>query len=174
LAILGILIIGAIAGLLVYLNSDSFRASLRQKIVAELQRATGGKVEIDSLSWELSSLKFQARGITVHGREAAGEAPYVHADDAKVHAGIVSLFERKLALRSVAIDGLTIHLIIYPDGSTNQPPPASAASATSATGRRLFQVAVNQVQVTHGVFVLNQERIPFELNGQSLSAGLKY
>jgi translocation and assembly module TamB len=28
--------------------------------------------------------------------------------------------------------------------------------------------------VTHGVFLLNQERIPFELNGQSLSAKLSY
>lgn len=174
LAIAGLLIIAAIAGLLLYLNSDSFRAMLRQKIVAELQRATGGKVEIDSLTWELSTLKFQAQGITVHGREAAGEAPYVRANDARVQAGIVSLFGRKLALRSVAIDGITVHLIIYPDGSTNQPSPAKAASNSSSAGGRLFQVAVNQVQVTHGVFVLNQERIPFELNGQSLSAGLKY
>ena len=173
LAITGVLILAAIAGLLLYLNSESFRAMLRQKIVAELQRATGGKVEIDSLTWELSSLRFQAHGITIHGREAAGEASYLHANDAKVQAGIVSLFGRKLALRSVEIDGLTIHFIIYPDGSTNQPPPASDVPNRSGGGR-LFEVAVNQVQVTHGVFVLNQERIPFELNGQSLSASLKY
>ncbi|HKW74580.1 MAG TPA: translocation/assembly module TamB domain-containing protein [Terriglobales bacterium] len=174
LAIAGILVIAATAGLLLYLNSDSFRAMLRQKIVAELERATGGKVDLESLSWQLSNLKFQAQGITIHGREAAGETPYVHADDAKVQAGIVSLFGRKLALRSVTLDGLTVHLIVYPDGSTNQPTPASGAFRASSAGGRLFDVAVNHVRVTHGVFLLNQERIPFEVNGQNLSAGLSY
>ncbi len=174
LIIAGVVVIAACIGLLFYLNSDSFRAMLRHKIVAELERATGGKVEIDSLAWQLSKLKFQARGITVHGREAPAEAPYLHVDDAKVQAGIVSLFGRKLALQSVVLDGFTVHLIIYPDGSTNQPSPATASSQTSSTGERLFDVAVNKVQVTRGVFLLNQERIPFEVNGQDLSAGLSY
>lgn len=174
LAIAGLVIIAAVAGILIYLNSDSFRAMVRQKIVAELQRATGGKVEIQSLTWQLASLKFQAHGITIHGREAARDEPYLRVIDAKVRAGIVSLFRRKLALRSVAIDGLTLDFIIYPDGSTNQPSPTSASSSVSAGAPRLFDVAVNQVQVTHGIFLLNQERIPFDLNGQSLSARLSY
>jgi translocation and assembly module TamB len=170
----GLLLVGLLAGLAVYFNSNAFHVLLREKIVAELERASGGKVEMQSLTWKLSTLHFEARGLVIHGRESAGEIPYLQADRVAVDARIISFFSRKLALSKVAIDRPTLHLIIYPDGSTNQPSPKRVAKDGKATAEQLFDLAIHDVAIADGTLMLNQERIPFELKGERLSAGLTY
>src|SRR6185503_8331121 len=73
---LAVIVIGA----LIYLNSGSFRETVRQRVIAELRQMTGGRVELESFAWNLSTLHFEARNVTIHGREGAGDVPYAHAD----------------------------------------------------------------------------------------------
>jgi translocation and assembly module TamB len=87
----GLALVIVLVGLLFYLNSGSFRETVRQRVVAELRQITGGKVEIQSFSWNLSTLHFEALNVTIHGREAAGEVPYAHADRIGVDVKVVSL-----------------------------------------------------------------------------------
>ena len=61
-----------VVGFLIYLNSSSFRETVRQGVITELRQMTGGKVEVGSFTWNLSTLHFEARNVTIHGREAAG------------------------------------------------------------------------------------------------------
>jgi translocation and assembly module TamB len=157
-----------------YLNSDSFRDTVRARVGADLERMTGGKVEIESFTWKLSTLQFEIRNVTIHGREAANEVPYAHADRIAVEAKIVSFFSRKISLEKVAIDGSTFHLIIYPDGSTNQPSPPPSARGDESPGQDLFDLAIKEIAVNNGVFMLNQEKVPFNLNGKEISVGLSY
>src|SRR5215831_12375993 len=79
-----------LGGLAIYLNSDSFRETVRARVVAELERATGGTVEIESFTWKLSTLHFEIRNLTIHGREARNEVPYAHADRILVGVKVVS------------------------------------------------------------------------------------
>src|ERR1051326_1387793 len=72
------------AALAWYLNTDSFREKVRARVVADLERMTGGKVEIESFTWKFSTLQFEIRNLTIHGREAANEIPYAHADRIRV------------------------------------------------------------------------------------------
>lgn len=170
---IALLLLAALAAFILYLNSHAFRTALRARIVAELERASGGKVELESLDWRLLTLHFEARGLTIHGREPAGEVPYFHAAQITADARIVSLLSSKLALSKVKVDHPTLHLIFYPDGSTNQPSPK-----TSATGgekpQPLFDLAIQDVEVVAGTLMLDREPIPFELKGEKLSAGLNY
>ncbi|MGH9568802.1 MAG: AsmA family protein, partial [Candidatus Angelobacter sp.] len=168
------LLLCLVAGLAFYLRSDSFRRLVQQKIVAELERTTGGKVEIESLTWKLSRLRFEVRGLTIHGHEGPGNVPYAHADRVLVEGRVVSLISHKLALQKVDIDHLTVHLIIYSDGSTNQPSPRAGARGAELPGQRLFDLAINEIEVKNGTLLLNQERIPFEIKGEDLAAGLSY
>ena len=117
-----------VTGFWIYLNSGSFRETVRQRVIAELRQMTGGKVEVESFTWNLSTLHFEARNVTIHGREAAGEVPYAHADRIGVDVKIISFFTRKISLENVAIDRFVLHLMIYPDGTTNQPPPQPGTS----------------------------------------------
>ncbi|HEX4605837.1 MAG TPA: translocation/assembly module TamB domain-containing protein [Candidatus Angelobacter sp.] len=163
-----------LAGLVIYLNSDAFRESVRQHVIAELHQMTGGKVELESFSWKLSTLRFEARNVTIHGREAAGEVPYAHADRIAVEAKVVSFFSRKISLESVTLDGLVLHLMVYPDGSTNQPSPLSATASSETPTQSLFDLAVKQITARKATLMLDQEKIPFDLDGKGISAGMTF
>ncbi len=163
-----------VAGFLIYLNSGSFRETVRQRVIAELRQMTGGKVEVESFTWNLSTLHFEARNVTIHGREAAGEVPYAHADRIGVDVKIVSFFTRKVSLENVAIDRFVLHLMIYPDGTTNQPPPQPSTPSDESPTQNLFDLAIKQIAVRQGTLMLDQEKIPFDLDGKDISAGMNY
>ncbi len=169
-AVLGLLA----AGLAIYLNSDGFRETMRARVVAELERATGGKVEIESFTWKLSTLQFEIRNLTIHGREARTEVPYVHADRISVNVKIVSFFSRKISLEKVEVEGAVLHLMVYPDGTTNQPSPQAAQGGEGEPGQELFDLAIKETAINNGTLILNQERIPFSLGGKEISAGMSY
>ena len=169
-----VLLLGSFAGLTIYLNSDSFRETVRTRVVAELSRMTGGKVEIQSFTWQLSSLRFVATGLTIHGREAATEPPYFHADRVTVEIQIVSFLSRSVTLNKVVIDRPVVHLITYPDGSTNQPPHETAGPAVPTPEKRLVDLQVRHIEVNNGTLLLNEEQVPFELAGDRASLGMSY
>ncbi len=113
-----------IAGLLVfYASTPHFSNLLRQKVIAVLEDATGGRVELQSLSWNVCHLAVEVDGLTIHGLEGPGELPYAHVDRLYARARILSLLDAKLGLDYLEADRPAVHLIIYPDGSTNQPTP---------------------------------------------------
>ena len=163
-----------VVGLLIYLNSSSFRETVLQRVITELRQMTGGKVEVESFTWNLSTLHFEARNVTIHGREAAGEVPYTHADRIGVDVKIISFFTRKISLENVAIDRFVLHLMIYPDGTTNQPSPQPGATSNEGPAQNLFDLAIKQIAVRQGTLMLDQERIPFDLDGKDISAGMNY
>ena len=66
---------------------------VRDRVVAELEKATGGTVELQSLHWNLSKLEIEGKGLTIHGLEPAAEFPLAHVDRLYVRLHIVSFAE---------------------------------------------------------------------------------
>ena len=173
-ALVGLVLLGVVVGLGLYLSSDSFRQRVQARIVAELEHMTGGRVELQSFTWNLSKLRFEARGLTIHGLEGSGEEPYVHADRISVRLKIISFLSRQVALREVVLDRLAVHLIVAADGTTNQPAPKTAQGGAGISADQLFDLAVSRVEINSGTLLLNQERIPFDLAGERFSASMNY
>lgn len=171
LAILSVLLL-VLVGLALYINSDSFRETVRSRVVAELERVTGGKVELESFTWKLSELRVDARGLAIHGLEGPSEEPYVRIDHVSLRLKIISFISRKIALQEVVIDHLAVHLMVGPNGVTNQPSPKGVGENISA--QQLFDLAVNRVEIKSGTLVINQQRIPFQLSGDRFSANMSY
>ncbi|HKR97670.1 MAG TPA: hypothetical protein VJW55_19995, partial [Candidatus Angelobacter sp.] len=140
LVIAALVLLVLLSGLAIYLNSDSFHETVRARVITDLERATGGRVEIGSFAWKLSELQFEIHNLTIHGREAANEVPYVHADRIFVDLKVISFFSRKISLEKFDIDGAVFHLIIYPDGSTNQPSPQAGRSNNDEEAKDLFDL----------------------------------
>jgi translocation and assembly module TamB len=172
-ALIGFSLLGLTIGLALYLNSDAFRERVRARVVSELERMTGGRAELESFSWNLSQLRFEARGLTIHGLEGPKEIPYVHADRVSVRLRIISFLERKIALDEVITDHLTVHLIVGPDGKTNQPEP-KVTSEERASAQSFIDLAIRRVEIHDGVLVVNQERNPLDVAGEQLSVAMNY
>jgi translocation and assembly module TamB len=170
------ILIALCVGTLIYLNSSSFQQTVRNRVVLELEHMTGGKVEIESLSWKLSTLQIEVRGLTIHGLEAANEAPYARVDRISVLVKILSFFSPKVALSNLAIDRVAVHLIVYPDGTTNQPEAINKAGSAAAKNgsQHLFDLSINRVEISNGTLILNQEQIPFAVTGESVDAAITY
>src|SRR5207237_6000429 len=104
-----------------YLRSQPFENLLRSKIIAYLETATNGRVELGRLSWNVAKLEVEVLDVTVHGREGASELPFAHVDRLYARLRIISIAEARVALRDFSLTHPVIHLIVYPDGSTNAP-----------------------------------------------------
>ncbi|HEU4416422.1 MAG TPA: translocation/assembly module TamB domain-containing protein [Candidatus Angelobacter sp.] len=175
-ALIALVVLVLLAALAIYLNSGSFRETVRARVVADLQRITGGRVEIESFTWKLSTLQFEIRNLTIHGREAATDVPYAHADRISVGVKVVSFFSRKISLERVDIQGAVFHLMVFPDGTTNQPSPlpGNGGAGNEPAGQDIFDLAIKQIAVTNGTLMLNQEKVPFSLAGNEIGAGMSY
>ncbi len=173
LALLGMGLVFLFVGTAWYLTSAEFNSLVRKKVVAELERITGGQVELSAFHWNLSKLQFVARDLTIHGREAHGEIPFIHADLVLVRLKIFSFFGGDLGLGHVGFEHPVIHVITYPDGSTNQPTP-KFSSQTKGPAEHLFELAISRLDLSDGILLVNDRQIPFDFTAGDLTAAMDY
>jgi translocation and assembly module TamB len=155
-----------------YVNTPWFANQMRRVVIAELAKSTGGRVELKKFSWRPTHLEFEADDLTIHGLEAAGEVPYAYVDRLYVRLQILSFFRRKIGLNYLEGDRPVIHLIVYPDGSTNQPKPKHPS--TGNTTEEVFNLAAGRAVVNNGVAIFNERKIPFNLAVDRLAAQVSY
>ncbi|HWX56866.1 MAG TPA: translocation/assembly module TamB domain-containing protein [Verrucomicrobiae bacterium] len=147
---------------------------VRRRVIAELELMTGGTVEIQSLTWKLSTLEIDIAGLTIHGREGPVQAPYVHVDHLHLQVKFSSLFSSAVRLQYVYVDHPVFHLIINPDGTTNQPEPKIARQSSQSTAQQLFELAVNRVDIRNGELLLNERKLPFGFSADRVAAAMNY
>ena len=116
---------------------------VRQRLIATLERMTGGRVELGSIHVVPFHLPVEVRDLTIHGREQPGEIPYAHVNSLMAQIKILSLLRTELGLNYVVLDHPVIHIILYSDG-THQPAGAEGeAGVAKKTGGAAF-CAVDQ------------------------------
>src|ERR1700739_4010594 len=94
-ALAGIALLGAAVW---YAGTAQFENLVRGKVVAELERMTGGRVELGAFHWRLLHLEVTADNLTIHGLEAPGQIPYAHIDRLYVRLKILSFFQHEIGL----------------------------------------------------------------------------
>jgi len=170
---ISITLLAAVVALAAYLQSNAFHQRVRRELIAQLEKVTGGKVELRHFTWSFSKLHFEIDDLTIHGLEQAGDVPYAHLDRAEVSVKIISLLRRNLGLREVTLQHPVIHLMVYPDGTTNQPRPRMTVTSAGSS-ERMFDVHVDKLLVTDGLLLLNDKRLPFDMSANSVGATMAY
>lgn len=163
-----------IGGIVWYASTPQFEDLVRQKLVATLEQATGGKVELHTFQWSLRHLAFEADGLTIHGLEAPGEVPYAHADRIYVRVKILSFISPKIDLNYLEADHPVIHIIVYPDGSTNQPTPKTQQATGKPIKDTIFDLKVGRTEIRDGMVLINQRATPFNLAANDLGVVVTY
>ncbi len=170
-----LLLVLVIAGLLFYASTGHFSNQVRQKLIAVLEDATGGRVELKSFQWSVRHLSVDVEGLTIHGLEGPDELPYAHFDRLYARAKILSLFRARLGLDYLEVDRPAVHLIVYPDGSTNQPKPKAASQSNNGQAvNTIFDLQAGRVEIRNGLALFNQRAIPFALTANDLGLVITY
>lgn len=173
LVIGGIVFIAVLcAGL--YLRSDRFQERVRLKVVNELEKATGGEVELRSFTWNISKLEFEGRDLIIRGLEPRTEKPYARVDVLKVRLKIISLFEKEIGLREVYAERPMVHIIVNKDGTTNQPTPKVVRAGQGNPVDLLFQLAIDRLHISDGELQWNDRKVPLDIDAEDVSVEMTY
>jgi translocation and assembly module TamB len=169
-----------------YVTTDSFQQLVRRRVIASVEKLTGGRVELGEFHTIPFRLRVDARNLTVHGREASDQIPFLHVDRLQAEMKIISLLSTTVGLHSLVLEHPVIHLIDYPDGTTNAPvPPGSSSSnpgppehspapvAQSAI-EQLISLAVSHAEVERGELLWEDKTVPFDFTASDLALVMNY
>ena len=105
-AVLVVIVCAATAVLVV--RSGWFRERVRQRIVSEIEAATGGRVEVGNFSFKWETLVAKISPLVLHGTEPSSETPLLRVESVTVGLRVISMLERKFDLSSVVVDQLRL------------------------------------------------------------------
>jgi translocation and assembly module TamB len=161
-------------GLTIYVNTDSFQALVRRRLIAELERVTGGRVEIGSIHTTPFRMQVDVRGITVHGRESATDVPLVHVDRIVARLKFNFLLRSELAFSEIILEQPVVHVALYPDGTSNFPPRKLPSSSSDTPVEQLFALSINHLEIRHGQILWDDQIIPVDFAARGTSLQMDY
>ena len=167
---------GRLAGRLWYSTTDSFQAYVRRRMVAEVERITGGRAEIGSFHVVPFHMQVEVRNITVHGKESPTDVPLAHADSLVAHLKVISFLRTEFGFHSVILEHPVVHIAIGPDGTTNVPGSASARGNPfeSTPIEQLFALSIDHLSVRNGEMLWADQKIPLNFDVHDTGLQMDY
>ncbi len=160
------------------LRSDWFFQQVRQKVIGELEKSTGGKVELREFHFDWNTLVVEAGGLVIHGTELPPEAPLLRAGKITIGLKLISLMNRRVDVASVDLVAPRMNLILAADGSTNIPQPKKPQPHKSID-QRILDIAIGRFGVHDGIIQVKAAgrpptKLPWNVAGEKLRATLNY
>ncbi len=164
-----------------YVTTGSFQRLARRRVVQSVETLTGGRVEVGELHTTPFRLRVEVRNLTIHGREASGQAPFLQVDRVQAEMKITSLFSATVRLHSLVLEHPVVHLIDYPDGTTNAPTPKTTRSfwhsfghSSDGTLDQLISLSVAHIEVQRGELLWQDKSVPFDFAARDLALLMNY
>ncbi len=168
----------AFAALAWYVTTDSFQQLVRRRVVASVEKIVGGRVELGELHTIPFRLRVDARNLTIHGREAMdgtpNEIPFFQVDRLQAELKIISIFSTTVGLHSLVLEHPVVHIVDYPDGTTNVPTPQASISSDRGPVEELVSLSVSHIAVQRGELLWQDKKVPFEFGVRDLALLLNY
>jgi len=185
LSIAGITVLAVVAAVCAYFyaSSATFETIVRGRLIASMEDLTGGRVEIGSFHWRLIDLEADVSGLTIHGLEAPGEAPYAQVAHLRGRMSILGFISPRLLLTDLDITQPLVHIIVYPNGQTNQPHPRGKVKAKEPPIDRLFDLEAGRISVAGGLldydnraaaFDFQNRHVPLDFEANDVSLRMSY
>jgi translocation and assembly module TamB len=150
-------------------RSDWFKQQVRQRIIREVEAATGGRVEVGEFGFDWRQMRAQARSFVLHGAEGPREPPLFSATSVLVGLKIISALRRDVDISSLSIVEPRVRIVIYGDGRTNLPQPRAARGRRSPV-EQVLALAIKRFEVQNGLLQIDQRQVPLDVRGENLSA----
>lgn len=177
-----VLLVVLLAGVSYYTTTPDFQRRVAAKVVAVLEDATGGKVELGRISFQLWHLAIEADDLVIHGLEGPDQAPYLSAAKIFIRVKINTFLSHTVGSGAQSHVGVSllrveqphIHLIIDKDGKTNQPVPRHPSTSSEPVQNTLLDLQAGKVELADGLAVVNDRPVPFNLAARDLNAEVHY
>jgi translocation and assembly module TamB len=167
-----VLAFASVTGILL-LRSGWFREQVRTRIVQEIERGTGGSVELGSFAFDWTNLTATVGPLVLHGKESPDEEPFLRIPSATLGLRLISMLERKVDLASLRVDQPSVRVVFYPDGSTNLPVPAVRTSSKS-WAQNLIDLGIRHYEINHGSIAWGLRQVPLDIRGEDLRLEMNY
>ncbi len=168
-----ILLALAALGIFFYLQTNHFQNVLGQQVKAELERATGGRVEWEGFYFSLLTAQVHMRGLTLRSREEPSQALF-HADTMLVSLRELPLLVGLVELDTVRVEKPRIHVVVDEQGRTNIPRPVQATDLRRSPLDPVFDLFIGRVEATGGDLEWNEHHQKFDFTADGVSASLLY
>jgi hypothetical protein len=136
---------------LILIQTDWFRDKVRNRIVAEVEKSSGGRVEIGG--FKLHNLTAELSTFVVHGLK------------------IVSILKQQVDIASLTVEKPEIHIYLQADGSTNLPTPKAARGDIAGN---ILALRIGHFTMSNGFAEYNSKHMPLDLRADNLAADVRY
>jgi hypothetical protein len=171
LAVAIVLLASSLAAILIF-RSGWFHERLRERVIAEIENSTGGRVEMGDFNFNWEHFTATIAPLIIHGTEPAGDPPLLTVRSVTLGLRIVSMLERKVDLASLYVEQPVAHVVFYPGGGTNLPTPRVRDSKSWAEG--VLKFAVGRYEIVNGVLDYSDRVIPLNWRGEDLRVKMAY
>ncbi|HEX4773222.1 MAG TPA: translocation/assembly module TamB domain-containing protein [Bryobacteraceae bacterium] len=173
LSLVGLLLI-AIIGSLIVVQTAWFSNFVRQKIIASVEESTGGTVDIRSFRFDPWHLTVKIEGFVLHGTEPKTAKPLARIALLEIHLKLFSGIAHSIDLAYAGVQAPEVNVITFPDGSTNFPTPKVKSSSNGNALQTVVDLKIGEFKVQNGSLDWTGKQAAFSGHGQNLSALLNY
>jgi translocation and assembly module TamB len=159
---------------LIVIQTSWFHEKVRERLVREIEDATGGRVELGSFDFDWHTLTVTVRNLVVHGTEKPEEAPFARADRIRVELRLISALEKRIDLESVLVERPQVNVIVYADGRTNVPRPKAVTKPHRDAIETVLDLAIKRFNLVDGLIDVGVRRSALNIRGENLRAAVLY
>jgi translocation and assembly module TamB len=167
-----VLTVIAILCVIGFFGSGAGNPILQRWIVHGLEKATGGRVELQAISIHWLSLRTTLKGLVIHGHEPPGSQPLLSAEEVQAKLQVDSFWGRKVSLSELLVKKPQVHIRIARDGSSNVPVPRPSSGSRKDLRESLFDLRVRSVKIENGWVRYNEVEVPLAVEGGEMSLAL--
>jgi len=160
------LLAASVATLCWWATSKACEDLVRRRIVAELENSTGGRVEIAAFHWSPFSLEAEADGLVLHGLEAPSEDPLAQVERLHLRLSLLGFWSPRILLRDLEVGRPRLHLIVYADGSTNQPQPRKPKKPGKPALETIFNLKASHFAITEAMLHYESRAAAFDFQNR--------
>ena len=157
------------------LRSARFSNFVREKIVAVVEESTGGVVEIGSFEFDWTHLTVRIRDFVLHGREPRDAPPIARIPFLELRLKLLSGFKKAIDLRYLGVHQPQVHLLVFPDGSTNIPQPKThKPSSGKSSLETTVDLAVKRFELENALIEYADRKTAWSARGNDVRLLLTY
>lgn len=155
------------------LESQWMAEQIRTRALTEMEKATGGRAELESFSMDWLRWRARLGGLVLHGTEPAGAEPLLRIPQAEIDLKVLSFLDKKVNVAAVRVNRPQVHLMRDAQGKWNFPQPAARRTGKSPV-ETVLDLAIGELALRGARIHYEDRVVPVDLLARDVEAQLRF